>query len=141
LDNLIEQFQKLLGPSGVLLGDDVTSRAAAVFGGDGSNPASAILRPRTTEDVSEILKLCTAAGRRIVPWGGGTGLVKGQIAHDGELQLSLELMNKVENVDSQARTAVVQAGVTLQGVQEAADDADLFFSARPGRTWHGHHRR
>jgi FAD/FMN-containing dehydrogenase len=127
VDNLIEQFQKLLGPSGVLLGDDVTSRAAAVFGGDGSNPASAILRPRSTEDVSEILKLCTAAGRRIVPWGGGTGLVKGQIAHNGELQLSLELMNKVENVDSQARTAVVQAGVTLQGVQEAADDADLFF--------------
>ena len=127
MDNLIEQLQDLLGNGGVLLGDDVTSRPPAVFGGSGPNPASAILRPRNTEEVSEIMKLCSSAGQKIVPYGGGTGLVQGQIAHEGEVLLSLELMNKVEDVDAQGRTALVQAGVTLQAVQEAADEADLFF--------------
>jgi FAD/FMN-containing dehydrogenase len=127
LDKLIEQLQSLLGPAGVLLGDDVSARPAAFFGSSDPCAARAILRPQTTEQVSQIMKLCSAAGQKIVPYGGGTGLVKGQIADDTEILLSLELMNKVENVDRSARTAVVQAGVPLQVVQEAADAEELFF--------------
>lgn len=127
MENLIEQFQALLGTSGVLLGDDVSDRPAAFFGKSGPCAARAILRPQTTEQVSEILKLCTAAGQKIVPYGGGTGLVQGQIADETEILLSLELMNKIEKVDGASRTAVAQAGVPLQVVQEAADAEDLFF--------------
>jgi FAD/FMN-containing dehydrogenase len=127
LETLIKDLQELLGPSGVLLGEDVSSRPAAFFGSDAPCMARAILRPQTTDQVSGILKLCSAAGQGIVPYGGGTGLVQGQIANEEEILLSLELMNKVENVDTAARTAVVQAGVPLQVVQEAADAEDLFF--------------
>jgi len=126
-DNIIEQLISLLGPSGVLQGEDVRSRPLSFFKPNDPCLAKAIVRPASTEDVAAVIKLCAAAGQKIVPVGGGTGLVEGQIAAPDEIQLSLERMNRIEGVDAADRTAIVQAGVPLQKVQEAADAEDLFF--------------
>ncbi len=58
-----------------------------------------------------------------------TGLVDGARAQPGELSLSLERLNHVETIDVTERTAVVEAGVTIQSVQEAASDHGLLFAA------------
>ncbi len=86
-----------------------------------------LLKPATTAEVSAILAICNETATPIVPQGGNTGLVGGQIPFDGEVLLSLARMNTVRGLDAAAHTLSVEAGVVLAAVQKAADDADLFF--------------
>ncbi|CUH75726.1 FAD-binding oxidoreductase [Tropicibacter naphthalenivorans] len=84
--------------------------------------------PRTTQEVSTILKACNAARVGVVPYGGGTGLVAGQVSTDGAaLILSLERMTAIMGVYPQENAAVVQAGAILADVQAAAAEADRLF--------------
>jgi FAD/FMN-containing dehydrogenase len=86
-----------------------------------------LLKPATTAKVSAILEICNETRTPIVPQGGNTGLVGGQIPFDGELILSLERMNCIRNVDVGSMSATVEAGVVLAQLQTAADDAGAYF--------------
>jgi FAD/FMN-containing dehydrogenase len=86
----------------------------------------AVVRPRSTEEVSMVLKLCHDAKQAVVPWGGKTGLVEGANS-DNAVAISLERMNAIEEIDSEGATMTVQAGCVLQTVCEAADAKGLFF--------------
>jgi FAD/FMN-containing dehydrogenase len=86
-----------------------------------------LLKPATTAEVSAILAICNETKTAIVPQGGNTGLVGGQIPFGGEVLLSLERMNKVRHADAQANTLTVEAGVILANVQRAADEIDRLF--------------
>jgi FAD/FMN-containing dehydrogenase len=88
----------------------------------------AIARPADTGEVSRVLAACFDAGQPVVPMGGLTGLVQGATASPGEIGLSLERMNRIEAIDARDRTMRVQAGATLQLVQEAAERAGLMFA-------------
>lgn len=91
---------------------------------------SAILaRPRTVQEVSHLVKICSDARVAIVPYGGGTGLVGGQVngQDSGALVVSLERMTAVRHVDPIGNSITVEAGLTLAAVQEAADHADRMF--------------
>jgi FAD/FMN-containing dehydrogenase len=126
MSELIDSLIAALGTDGVLLGDDASIRSTG-WGRPGPCKASAILRPRTTEEVSEALRLCHAAGQPVVPQGGLTGLVGGTVPADHEIGLSLERMNQIEEVDLATRTMTVQAGVPLQTIQEAAEEQGMLF--------------
>ena len=86
-----------------------------------------LLMPSTSSQVSEILKICSDTNTPIVPQGGNTGLVGGQIPFDGEVLLSLSRMNAVRKLDTAAHTIIVEAGMILADVQRAADQDDLLF--------------
>jgi FAD/FMN-containing dehydrogenase len=86
-----------------------------------------VLRPGSTEEISRILALANETRTAIVPQGGNTGLVGGQISHNGEMVLSLERLNRIRAVDPVGNTMIAEAGVTLQGVQQAAEDAGRLF--------------
>jgi D-lactate dehydrogenase (cytochrome) len=86
-----------------------------------------VLRPGSVEEVSAILKLANETRTAIVPQGGNTGLVGGQIPHNGEIVLSLRRLDKVREVDPVSNTMTVEAGVTLQDAREAAADADRLY--------------
>ena len=83
--------------------------------------------PRTTDEVSRILAICNAAGQPVVAQGGLTGLVEGHITDEGEIVLSLERMNAIEEVNPLERTMTVQAGVVLQAVHDAAEEHGLMY--------------
>lgn len=85
--------------------------------------------PRTTEEVSTLIRHANDARVGVVPYGGGTGLVGGQVAPDGPapLILSLERMNKLRDVYPDENVLVVEAGVILADVQAAADAVDRLF--------------
>jgi FAD/FMN-containing dehydrogenase len=83
--------------------------------------------PETTDQVSQILRLCHAAGQPVVAQGGLTGLTGAAVPQGRELLLSLERMRAIEEIDPAASTMTVQAGALLESVQTAADAADLFF--------------
>ncbi len=111
-----------LGPGAVLTGQDALDKAQSPWTRLGA--PIAVLRPRTTDEVSRILKAASQAGVAVVPWGGRTGLVDGARA-DEALALSLELMNAVEEIDPAAGIMRVQAGCVLQAACEAADSQGL----------------
>lgn len=89
--------------------------------------APLILRPASTAEVSAALALCHAAGQAVITHGGLTGLVHASDTSEGDVVLSLERMRAIESIDPVERVAVAQAGVTLQQLQEAADEKGLAF--------------
>jgi FAD/FMN-containing dehydrogenase len=91
--------------------------------------AAAVLRPGTVEEVQNILALAHRTLTGIVPQGGNTGLVGGQVpcGRGDEIVLSLERLDRIRNVDPVDDTVTVEAGVTLLRVQEAARKAGRLF--------------
>ena len=87
-----------------------------------------VLRPSSTAEVSAILKLAYEERIAIVPQGGNTGLVGGQIPFESgdEIVLSLDRMKAIRAVDPVGNTLIADAGATLQSVQEAAANGRLF---------------
>ena len=86
-----------------------------------------VLRPGSTKEVSELLKIANETSTAIVPQGGNTGLVGGQIPHNGEIVLSLNRMDKIREVDPVSNTITCEAGVTLQRAREAAANVDRLY--------------
>ena len=85
--------------------------------------------PRSVDEVATIVRLCAQHRIGIIPYGGGTGLVGGQVVEDGPvpLILSLERMNAVRAVYAEENVAIVEAGVILADVQAAAAQAGRLF--------------
>jgi FAD/FMN-containing dehydrogenase len=86
-----------------------------------------VLRPGTVAEVSQILKLANETSTPIVPQGGNTGLVGGQIAFNNEIVLSLTRLDRVREVDPGSNTLTCEAGVTLQRAREAAAAVDRLY--------------
>ncbi len=126
MNPLLEKIRDVVGPNGMLLGDDVSNRSDS-WPPVGGCQAMALVRPSTTTEVSRVLEICHQEGQSVVTHGGLTGLVGGAKAGPDELVLSLERMTGIEPVDSVNRTVTVDAGVQLQKVQEAAAETGLLF--------------
>src|SRR6202163_393160 len=86
-----------------------------------------VLRPASVAEVAAILKLANDTGTAIVPQGGNTGLVGGQIPHHGEVVLSVNRLDRIREVDPVSNTITCEAGVTLQRAREAAADVDRLY--------------
>ena len=89
--------------------------------------ASILCRPRTTDEVSRLMRLCTQHRVPVIPSGGRTGLACGALATRGELILSLERMRRMEPVDSLGRTLRVQAGAVSEAVHQHCAEASLLW--------------
>ncbi|NBZ89851.1 FAD-binding oxidoreductase [Stagnihabitans tardus] len=91
--------------------------------------AGAVARPRTTAEVAQIVRACAEARVGLVPWGGGTGLVGGQVMTEGPLPLvlSLERMNRMRAVYPSENVMLVEAGMTLAEVHAAAAEVERVF--------------
>ncbi len=89
----------------------------------------AVAAPRAVEEVARIVRACAAARVGIVPWGGGTGLVGGQLMPDGPapLILSLERMAAIRAVHPGENVLIAEAGATLYAVQQAAAASGRLF--------------
>jgi len=118
---LLTQLHQLLDDKGLLQGEALRDHPACVY-----LLPKALLRPNSTEQLAAVLKLCHQHRQPIVTRGGGTGLVAGTVMSEQEMLLSLERMNHIEELDARSRTLVVQAGVPLQAIQQAAAEQNLF---------------
>ncbi len=86
-----------------------------------------VLRPGSVAEVSEILRLANETATPIVPQGGNTGLVGGQVPFNGEIVLSLNRLDRIREVDPVSNTMTCEAGVTLLRAREAAAGADRLY--------------
>lgn len=91
--------------------------------------AAAVLKPRSVADVQAIVTAAARARVGLVPYGGGTGLVGGQVRDDGPacLVVSMERMTAIREVSAADQTMVAEAGAILADVQDAAAEVDLLF--------------
>ncbi|MET0204739.1 MAG: FAD-binding oxidoreductase [Casimicrobiaceae bacterium] len=119
----------VVGPTHVLTGPADTEPYLVDWRGRYRGAARAVVRPRTTEEVAAVVRVCAEAGVPIVPQGGNTGMCGGATPHaqGDEVVLALSRLNRVRTVDAANATITVEAGVTLRGVQEAAEDAGMYF--------------
>jgi FAD/FMN-containing dehydrogenase len=124
-DSLIPQLKSIVGEQGLLEGAAVRERGKAIF--HGCVEADILVRPRSTEQVSALLRLCHARGQPVVTHGGLTGLVQGADATRGDIVLSLESMNAIERIDVPGRSLRAQAGVQLGRVQREAEQHGMVF--------------
>ena len=123
---LIERLQKIVGQSGIVSGPDLSERATSYWD-PSPTKAIALVRPRSTSEVSEVLALCHERGQSVVVQGGLTGVVEGALSGPDDLIISLEKMSAIESVDEMDGVAVIQAGAVLQAVQEQLEEQGFLF--------------
>ena len=126
MQKLITKLQKIQD-NDVLLGDSITEKYQHDWSADLPGLPGAVVRPASTQALSETLKLCHQDEQPVVVQGGLTGLAGGGIPKAGEIAINLERLNGIEELDKDAMTMTVNAGTPLQVIQEAADDAGLIF--------------
>lgn len=95
----------------------------------GHGSAALVAKPSTSTQVAEVLRLATSHGVRVQPIGANTGLVgaSNPDATGGQIVLSLERLNRIEDVDPIDGVAVVEAGVLLSQLNEALEPHGLWF--------------
>jgi len=126
MSNIVGQLAQQLGTDLVLSSEQAGARARNYW--DTSPLESlALVRPRTTEEVSLIMQACNAAGQSVVVHGGLTGVCDADRSTSQDLVVSFERMNKIEEIDTVGRTVTVQAGCTLHALQLAVEKQGLYF--------------
>ena len=127
--DLLARLVAIVGERGVVADPDGiishTREPRGLFNGR----ALAVIKPTTVAQISDILALCNESGTGVVPQGGNTGLVGGQIPDETgrQLILSLTKLDRVRDIDPASDTMTVEAGVTLASAQSAAESVDRYF--------------
>ncbi len=124
--NTLESFRKILGDAAVI-SDESRLDYAKDYTKQFTPNTLAALFPQTTDQVSEILKYCSAQKIQVVPSGGRTGLCGGANALNGEVILSLQKMSKIFSIDKVNQTIHCQAGTVTKTIQIAAEEAGFYF--------------
>ncbi|NMO55668.1 FAD-binding protein [Actinoplanes sp. TBRC 11911] len=93
--------------------------------------AIAAVRPRTTEDVASVVKICAERRIPVVARGAGTGLSGGANAVDGGVVLDMSKMNKILEIDTDNMVAVVQPGVVNDDLKAAVKERGLWYPPDP----------
>lgn len=116
-----------LGDDAVAVGEAIPERHLTDWSGVPAVRPLALLRPRSTQQVSAALQLCSQHRVPVVPQGGMTGLAGAAQPLAQGVALSLDRMQAIEQLDAATRTLTVQAGATVQSVQEAASAQGQLF--------------
>ena len=127
MTDFLADLRAALGDEAVATGDAIPDRFLSDWSGVAPVRPLALVRPRSTEEVSATLRLCTQHRVPVVPQGGLTGLAGAAVPSADAIALSLERMNSIESLDATTRTLTAQAGATVQAVQEAAAAQQLLF--------------
>ena len=126
-DDVFAKTLRAALPAGTL--DTTSARYLEEPRGRYAGQTAILAKPRTTQEVATLIRYAAQARVGVVPYGGGTGLVGGQVASDGPapLILSLERMTAIREVFADENVMIAEAGAILADVQQAAADADRLF--------------
>ncbi|MEE9371426.1 MAG: FAD-binding oxidoreductase [Saprospiraceae bacterium] len=125
--NLILKLKEIVGVNNVLDSFQASERTTGIWAGNKKLKVKGMVFPKTTEEVSAILAMCYEMGQPIIPQGGLTNLTFATQATPEDWIISLEKMNKIEEIDTESKVVIVQAGVVLQLLQEAVAEQELLY--------------
>ena len=126
---LSARLAAVLGPSGMLTDPAMMAGYLTEWRGLWRGRAPAVLRPASTAECAEAVRLCAAAGVPVVPQAGNTSMVGASVPNETgeEVVLSVARMNRILEVDPIDMTMTVEAGAVLAAVQQAAAEAGCLF--------------
>jgi len=127
LATLEGSLKSVVGSNHVITDPDVLAGHSVDHTGRYRGRASALLRPRSAEQVAEVLRICRDAGAHVTVQGGRTSLVAGTVPEHDDVLLSTERLRALGDVDTVERRIKAGAGATLAAVQHAATAAGLVF--------------
>ena len=118
----LERLKAIVGPSGFSVDPDELSPHLTEWRNRFVGTTPLLLKPANTGEVADIVRVCAENEVAMVPQGGNTGLVGGQIprAEGSDVLITLGRLNRIRQVDPVDNTMVVEAGCTLAVAQEAA---------------------
>ena len=126
---ILDDIRAITGPAGFIDQPEDMAPYLREHRGLYTGETALIVRPASVAEVAAVVKLCAQSGTAVVPQGGNTGLVGGQIPFPGDnaILLNLSRMNRIQMIDLLNDTVTLEAGVTLAALQSAAHDAGRLF--------------
>ena len=127
----IIRFKKIVGDAFVLYDEESLRH----YGHDETEnlhfPPEVVIKPRTAEEISEILRICNAHKIPVTPRGAGTGLSGGALPHLGGVLLSTERMNSILQIDERNLQVTTEPGVITEILQDTVKEIGLFYPPDP----------
>lgn len=124
--DIVEDIIKAYGPKSVLQGSDISNRASSYWDATPIS-AKAIVKPKSTKELSEIIKKLNDQKQILVTHGGLTGCAQAANTTPDHIALSMERMNKIIEIDEAGGTITVEAGAILENVQNEVAEKGYFF--------------
>jgi glycolate oxidase len=127
----IEAFRKIAGDKNVLLDEESLHNYSHDETEDLHYLPDVVVKPRTAEEISAILKICNKKKLNVTPRGAGTGLSGGALPHLGGVLLSTERMNFILKIDERNLQVTTEPGVITEVLQNAVKEKNLFYPPDP----------
>lgn len=127
----IEAFKKIVGEQFVLLDEESLNNYSHDETEDLHYFPEVVVKPRTAEEISVILKICNKEKIPVTPRGAGTGLSGGALPHLGGVLLSTERMNSILEIDERNLQVTTEPGVITEVLQNAVKEKKLFYPPDP----------
>ncbi|MEY3349550.1 MAG: hypothetical protein RLY46_1589, partial [Bacteroidota bacterium] len=128
---IIEQFKSIVGPAYVI-GD---KELLEPYGHDETEELHYLpqvaLRPGTTQEISEIMKICNTHSIHVTPRGAGTGLSGGALPHLGGVLIATDRLNTILEIDEKNLQVTTEPGVITEVLQNAVKEKGLFYPPDP----------
>lgn len=127
----LDAFRSIVGAEFVLVDEEALHRYAHDETEDLHFLPDVVLKPRTAQEISAILKICNQHKIAVTPRGGGTGLSGGALPHLGGVLLSIERLNSILDIDERNLQVTTEAGVITEVLQQAVKERGLFYPPDP----------
>jgi glycolate oxidase len=127
----VEAFKNIVGESYVFVDEEVLNAYAHDETEDLHFLPDVVIKPRTADEISQILKICNQHKIPVTPRGAGTGLSGGALPHLGGVLLSIERLNTILYVDERNLQVTTEAGVITEVLQNALREKGLFYPPDP----------
>ena len=128
LSSEINKFRKIVGNKNVITDKNDMQKYLKEWRGVYTGVAGAIVKPKSTIEVSNILKFAYKKNISCIPQGGNTGLVGGQIPFNKDhIVISLERLNKIREINPIDQSVTVEAGLILSDLQKKCEENNLIF--------------
>ena len=128
LSSEINKFRKIVGNKNVITDKNDMQKYLKEWRGVYTGVAGAIVKPKSTIEVSNILKFAYKKNISCIPQGGNTGLVGGQIPFNKDhIVISLERLNKIREINPTDQSVTVEAGLILSDLQKKCEENNLIF--------------
>src|SRR5215218_6448013 len=127
----LDAFKRIVGAPYVFVDEEILHGYAHDETEDLHFLPDVVIKPRTTEEISAILKICNQYKIPVTPRGAGTGLSGGALPHLGGVLLSIERLNKIIQIDERNLQVITEPGVITEVLQNAVKEKGLFYPPDP----------
>jgi len=130
-ESVIESFRKIVGSENVFVDEEHRTEYGHDKTEDYQFMPDVVVKPWSTQEVSELLKICNANKIIVTPRGAGTGLSGGALPIKKGVVISMERFNKILNIDELNLQATVEPGVITEVFQNKVKEKGLFYPPDP----------